>query len=207
MTFRTVTKRATFLSLFLGILLASSVAFAWWTASGVRQRIHEGRDGLRADDGRCVGEHDRPAAPGRDVRRDPAHQQCEQLRGHRHQHQQRRRRDRVRQRDMRQCRRPVHWKRREFHEPERFVGRRQGRGGRTGPSTSPLRAPRRWRTPPLRATTRAKGRRSRSPSPWSATARSTSDLLTLSGGRGHAPRPPTRPSVVVNLCTGRSEQP
>jgi hypothetical protein len=34
MTFRTVTKRATFLSLFLGILLASSVAFAWWTASG-----------------------------------------------------------------------------------------------------------------------------------------------------------------------------
>jgi len=34
MTFRTVTKRATILSLFLGILLASSVAFAWWTASG-----------------------------------------------------------------------------------------------------------------------------------------------------------------------------
>lgn len=34
MTFRTVTKRATILSLFLGILLAGSVAFAWWTASG-----------------------------------------------------------------------------------------------------------------------------------------------------------------------------
>lgn len=35
MTFRTVTKRATILSLFLGILLASSVAFAWWTAGGL----------------------------------------------------------------------------------------------------------------------------------------------------------------------------
>lgn len=35
MTFRTVTKRATILSLFLGILLAGSVAFAWWTASGM----------------------------------------------------------------------------------------------------------------------------------------------------------------------------
>jgi len=34
MTFRRATKRATILSLFLGILLASSVAFAWWTASG-----------------------------------------------------------------------------------------------------------------------------------------------------------------------------
>jgi len=34
MTFRSMTKRATILSLFLGILLASSVAFAWWTASG-----------------------------------------------------------------------------------------------------------------------------------------------------------------------------
>jgi len=34
MTFRKATKRATILSLFLGILLASSVAFAWWTASG-----------------------------------------------------------------------------------------------------------------------------------------------------------------------------
>jgi hypothetical protein len=34
MTFRTVTKRATILSLFLGILLAGSVAFAWWTAGG-----------------------------------------------------------------------------------------------------------------------------------------------------------------------------
>ena len=34
MTFRTMTKRATILSLFLGILLAGSVAFAWWTASG-----------------------------------------------------------------------------------------------------------------------------------------------------------------------------
>jgi len=34
MTFRKATKRATILSLFLGILLAGSVAFAWWTASG-----------------------------------------------------------------------------------------------------------------------------------------------------------------------------
>ena len=34
MTFRRFTKRATILSLFLGILLAGSVAFAWWTASG-----------------------------------------------------------------------------------------------------------------------------------------------------------------------------
>jgi hypothetical protein len=34
MTFRTLTKRATVLSLFLGILLVGSVAFAWWTASG-----------------------------------------------------------------------------------------------------------------------------------------------------------------------------
>jgi hypothetical protein len=34
MTFRRFTKRATVLSLFLGILLAGSVAFAWWTASG-----------------------------------------------------------------------------------------------------------------------------------------------------------------------------
>jgi hypothetical protein len=34
MTFRRFTKRATILSLFLGILLAGSVAFAWWTATG-----------------------------------------------------------------------------------------------------------------------------------------------------------------------------
>ncbi len=34
MTFRTFSKRATVVSLFLGILLASTVAFAWWTASG-----------------------------------------------------------------------------------------------------------------------------------------------------------------------------
>jgi hypothetical protein len=34
MTFRRFTKRATILSLFLGIVLAGSVAFAWWTASG-----------------------------------------------------------------------------------------------------------------------------------------------------------------------------
>ncbi|HLB39087.1 MAG TPA: hypothetical protein VJM84_01405 [Actinomycetota bacterium] len=34
MTFRTFSKRASLLSLFLGILLASTVAFAWWTASG-----------------------------------------------------------------------------------------------------------------------------------------------------------------------------
>jgi hypothetical protein len=34
MTFRTLSKRASLLTLFLGILLASSIAFAWWTASG-----------------------------------------------------------------------------------------------------------------------------------------------------------------------------
>jgi len=34
MTFRAFSKRATIVSLFLGILLAGSVAFAWWTASG-----------------------------------------------------------------------------------------------------------------------------------------------------------------------------
>jgi len=34
MSFRRYTKRATILSLFLGILLAGSVAFAWWTATG-----------------------------------------------------------------------------------------------------------------------------------------------------------------------------
>ena len=34
MTFRTFSKRATIASLFLGILLAGSVAFAWWTAGG-----------------------------------------------------------------------------------------------------------------------------------------------------------------------------
>jgi len=34
MAFRTNMKRATVASLFLGILLAGSVAFAWWTASG-----------------------------------------------------------------------------------------------------------------------------------------------------------------------------
>ena len=34
MTFRTFSKRAIIASLFLGILLAGSVAFAWWTAGG-----------------------------------------------------------------------------------------------------------------------------------------------------------------------------
>ncbi|MFL5791004.1 MAG: hypothetical protein ACJ76A_05815 [Actinomycetota bacterium] len=34
MTFRTLSKRAIITSLFLGILLAGSVAFAWWTAGG-----------------------------------------------------------------------------------------------------------------------------------------------------------------------------
>jgi hypothetical protein len=34
MTFRSFSKRATILSLFLGVLLAGSVAFAWWTAGG-----------------------------------------------------------------------------------------------------------------------------------------------------------------------------
>jgi hypothetical protein len=34
MTFRAFSKRATIVSLFLGVLLAGSVAFAWWTASG-----------------------------------------------------------------------------------------------------------------------------------------------------------------------------
>ena len=34
MTFRTFSKRAIITSLFLGILLAGSVAFAWWTAGG-----------------------------------------------------------------------------------------------------------------------------------------------------------------------------
>ena len=34
MTFRTFSKRATIASLFLGILLVGSVAFAWWTAGG-----------------------------------------------------------------------------------------------------------------------------------------------------------------------------
>jgi hypothetical protein len=34
MSFRAFSKRATIVSLFLGILLAGSVAFAWWTASG-----------------------------------------------------------------------------------------------------------------------------------------------------------------------------
>jgi hypothetical protein len=37
MTFRRFTKRATLMSLFLGILLVGSVAFAWWTASGTGQ--------------------------------------------------------------------------------------------------------------------------------------------------------------------------
>jgi hypothetical protein len=34
MTFRAFSKRATIVSLFLGIMLAGSVAFAWWTATG-----------------------------------------------------------------------------------------------------------------------------------------------------------------------------
>ena len=34
MTFRAFSKRATIVSLFLGVLLAGSVAFAWWTATG-----------------------------------------------------------------------------------------------------------------------------------------------------------------------------
>jgi len=34
MSFRAFSKRATIVSLFLGVLLAGSVAFAWWTASG-----------------------------------------------------------------------------------------------------------------------------------------------------------------------------
>jgi hypothetical protein len=34
MTFRSFSKRATITSLFLGILLAGSIAFAYWTASG-----------------------------------------------------------------------------------------------------------------------------------------------------------------------------
>jgi hypothetical protein len=34
MSFRRFTKRETIMSLFLGIVLAGSVAFAWWTASG-----------------------------------------------------------------------------------------------------------------------------------------------------------------------------
>ena len=34
MTFRTFSKRASIAALFLGILLAGSVAFAWWTAGG-----------------------------------------------------------------------------------------------------------------------------------------------------------------------------
>ncbi len=34
MKFRTFSKRATITSLFLGILLAGSIAFAWWTAGG-----------------------------------------------------------------------------------------------------------------------------------------------------------------------------
>jgi hypothetical protein len=34
MTFRALSKRATIVSLFLGVLLAGSVAFAWWTAGG-----------------------------------------------------------------------------------------------------------------------------------------------------------------------------
>lgn len=34
MTFRTFSKRAIIASLFLGILLAGSIAFAWWTAGG-----------------------------------------------------------------------------------------------------------------------------------------------------------------------------
>jgi hypothetical protein len=34
MTFRTFSKRASITTLFLGIVLAGSVAFAWWTAGG-----------------------------------------------------------------------------------------------------------------------------------------------------------------------------
>jgi hypothetical protein len=34
MTYRTFSKRATIASLFIGVLLAGSIAFAWWSATG-----------------------------------------------------------------------------------------------------------------------------------------------------------------------------
>ena len=59
MTFRTMTKRATLLSLFLGILLASSVAFAWWTASGTGSGYTKAETAAAADDGQRIVEHGR----------------------------------------------------------------------------------------------------------------------------------------------------
>ena len=80
MTFRTVTKRATFLSLFLGILLASSVAFAWWTASGAGNGYTKAETASDADDGRCRSTPSRrpPTTSTRAARPTLklAHQQC-----------------------------------------------------------------------------------------------------------------------------------
>lgn len=55
MTFRTMRKRATILSLFLCILRESSVAFAWWTAA-VPAAATQSHDRDRLENERCLGE-------------------------------------------------------------------------------------------------------------------------------------------------------